>query len=55
LTAPFHQLSHETAQAVNLVDQIKHNRDGFIVHTEITAQIADQSRARQVDVGKFVT
>jgi hypothetical protein len=33
LTAPFHQLAYEAAQAVNLIDQIEYNWHGLIVHT----------------------
>ena len=52
---PFHQLPHETTQAVNLIDQIEHDGDGFVVHTKIMAQIADQSCARQIDLREIPT
>jgi hypothetical protein len=50
----FHQFAHQPAQAVNLVQQIEHDRHRLVIDTEIVAQIINQPGTRQVYVGKFV-
>src|SRR5690242_18776192 len=46
------ELVHAAAQAMHLVDEVQDDRDAFVVDPEIVAQIADQDRAREVDLGK---
>jgi hypothetical protein len=37
---------------VHLVEQMQDDRDPFIIDAEVLAQVADELRTRQVDVGE---
>ena len=41
---------HAPAQPMHLIEQVKNNRDPFIVHAEVVAKIADELRSGEVDV-----
>src|SRR5216684_3479523 len=44
------QFLHAPAQSMHLIEQVKNNRDAFIVHAEVVAKIADELRSGEVDV-----
>src|SRR5258707_11371233 len=46
------QTLHAPAQAVHLIDEMQDDRDAFIVDAEVLTQIANELRARDVDVGE---